>query len=232
MTESIVNQLESMASYAPVWGFLLIFIFMTMESTVLPLPSEIVMIPAGFLAYRGELTFGLFWPDFLIAVIMGVAGSIAGAWINYIVSLKLGRPVLYRWGKYFFLPEHHLKRAEEIFREYGDIATFVCRLVPVMRHLISIPAGLSQMNRVSFTTYTAAGAGLWMVILTGVGAYLGKISGKDTTYHEIVYKGEALLHEHFWLVMAIPVVAVICYIIAHRKVMHSEKETVTPEQAG
>lgn len=219
MTEFIIHQAETMAVYAAVWGFLLVFLFMTMESTVLPIPSEVVMIPAGFMAYRGELTFGSFWPDFIVMVIMGTAGSLCGAWINYIVSLKLGRPVLYKYGKYFFLPQHHLEKAEEIFRQYGDIATFVCRLVPVLRHLISIPAGLSQMNKISFSAYTLAGAGVWMVILTAVGAYLGKILGKDATYSDIVHKGEALLHEHFLLMMAIPVVAVVLYIVIKKKIM-------------
>ena len=219
MTEYIIHQAETMAVYAPVWGFLLVFLFMTMESTVLPIPSEVVMIPAGFMAYRGELSFGSFWPDFTAMVIMGTLGSLCGAWINYIVSLKLGRPVLYKYGKYFFLPKHHLEKAEEIFRQYGDIATFVCRLVPVLRHLISIPAGLSQMNKLSFSAYTVAGAGVWMIILTAIGAYLGKILGKSASYSDIVHKGEALLHEHFWLMMAIPALAIVLYIVIKKKIM-------------
>ena len=223
MTEFILHQVETMAVYAPVWGFLLVFVFMTMESTVLPIPSEVVMIPAGFMAYRCELSFNNFGLDFTAVVLAGTIGSICGAWINYIVSLKLGRPVLYKYGKYFFLPPHHLERTEEIFRQYGDITTFVCRLIPVVRHFISIPAGLSKMNPMSFSAYTAAGAGIWMIILTAVGAYLGHILGKDSTYRDIAYKGKAILHEHFWLVMAIPAAAIILYVITKKKIMSKNK---------
>lgn len=223
MSDFIVTQLEAFSSQAHIWGFVFIFLFMTMESTIFPLPSEIVMIPAGFFAFREELTFSNFYMDAVAVILIGTFGSIFGAWINYWVSLKLGRPILYKYGKYFFMPKHHLERAEEVFNRHGDIATFSCRLVPVLRHLISIPAGLSQMEKKSFTFYTGAGAFLWMSILTALGAYLGKISGKNTSYHEIVASGEALLHEHLWAVIAIPVFAVIIYIVLHSKIVRSKK---------
>ncbi len=226
MTDFLIHQLENVASQAPVWGFFLIFVFMTMESTVLPIPSEIVMIPAGFFAYRGELTFGAFWPDAVVSIVAGILGSIAGAWINYFVSLKLGRPVLYKYGKYFFLPPSHLERAEEVFNEHGSVATFACRLLPVLRHLISIPAGLSKMDPKSFTFYTASGAGLWMAILVGIGAYIAKISGKNTAYSDIVNMGEKMLHDNFLAVIAIPLAAVVLYMIFHKKIMHKNKRIV------
>ncbi len=219
MTEAIITQVEHLASYAFVWGFILIFLFMTMESTVLPIPSEVVMIPAGFMAYREELTFRAFWPDMIAVIIIGTLGSVCGAWINYYVSAKLGRPFLYKYGKYFFLSEKSLQRAEEVFRQYGEMATFVCRLIPVLRHLISIPAGLAQMNRKSFTVYTAAGAGLWMAILAGIGAYLGHILGQKASYREIIYKGEELLHEHFLLIMIITFLLAGIYYVIHHKIM-------------
>ena len=219
MTESIINCVEYFSSYAHIWGLVFIFLFMTMESTILPLPSEIVMIPAGFMAYRCELLCRSFWPDFFLAVIAGILGSICGAWINYSVSLKLGRPILYKYGKYVFIKEHALKRAEEIFNKYGDMATFVCRLVPVLRHLISIPAGLSKMNPKNFTLYTGLGAGLWMLILTGIGSYLGVIAGADTSYREIITMGEKLLHQHFWLIMISVILLALIYSFIHKKIM-------------
>jgi len=184
------------------------------------------MIPAGFMAYRCELLCRSFWPDFFLAVIAGILGSICGAWINYLVSLKLGRPILYKYGKYFFIKEHALKRAEEIFNKYGDMATFVCRLVPVLRHLISIPAGLSKMNPKNFTVCTGLGAGLWMIILTGIGSYLGVIAGAKTSYREIITMGEKLLHQHFWLIMISVILLALIYMFIHKKVMgeNSEKE--------
>ena len=128
MTEQIAAHLDAIAQYAPVWGFLLIFIFMTIESSFIPFPSEVVMIPAGFLAFKGQLTTGNPWIDCIIAVVVGCLGSIAGAYINYYLALKLGRTFLHKYGKYFFLKEPTLDRAEEIFRKYGELATFVCRL--------------------------------------------------------------------------------------------------------
>ena len=130
MTDIIAGHIEFAASHAVVWGFIIIFIFMTIESSFIPFPSEVVMIPAGFLAYRGALTTGIPWLDLVLAVFFGLLGSLAGAYVNYYLSVWLGRPFLHKYGRYFFLSEEHLDRAEEIFRKYGDIATFVCRLLP------------------------------------------------------------------------------------------------------
>ena len=146
MTEQIAAHLDAIAQYAPVCGFLLIFIFMTIESSFIPFPSEVVMIPAGFLAFKGQLTTGNPWIDCIIAVVVGCLGSIAGAYINYYLALKLGRTFLHKYGKYFFLKEPTLDRAEEIFRKYGELATFVCRLLPAIRQLISIPHAAQKFH--------------------------------------------------------------------------------------
>ena len=104
------------------------------------------MIPAGFLACRGELTFGIPYLDLGIVVFLGLCGSIAGAFFNYYFALLLGRPFLHKYGKYFFVKKEVLERAEELFRDYGEITTFVCRLIPAIRQLISLPAGISRMS--------------------------------------------------------------------------------------
>jgi membrane protein DedA with SNARE-associated domain len=111
MTDAIAAQLETLAAYAPIWGFILVFIFMTVESSFVPFPSEVIMIPAGFLAARGSLTFGEPQVDAVVAVLAGITGSLVGAYINYFLSSWLGAPFLERYGKYFFLPPVKLHRA-------------------------------------------------------------------------------------------------------------------------
>lgn len=224
MTDIIADQITNFVVYAKVWGFVLIIIFMTVESSFIPFPSEVVMIPAGFLAYRGELSTGVPWLDLVLAVIAGLIGSLLGAYINYYLSMWLGRPILHKYGKYFFLKEDTLNRAEEIFRKYGDIATFVCRLLPAIRQLISIPAGLAKMPLGKFTFFTALGAGIWTLILALVGWYLAHLSG-DMTYKEMVHMGERMIKDHYiWMILGLAL-AVGLYIALHKYVMHSKKET-------
>ncbi len=223
MNEMIAEHIASFAQYAHLWGFLLIFIFMTIESSFIPFPSEVVMIPAGFLAVRGELLTGNFWVDAALAVLFGTLGSLAGAYINYFLALTLGRTALYKYGKYFFLDEKTLKRAEEFFREYGDIGTFVCRLLPAIRQLISLPAGLAKMHFGRFTFFTAAGAGIWVIILTAAGAWIGHLAG-DLTYVELVHKGEAIIKANYiWIILGLVIISV-GYILLHKKIMKSKKE--------
>ncbi len=221
MTEAIANHIGAFAAYAHVWGFLLVFIFMTIESSFIPFPSEVVMIPAGFLAWRGELTTGNFTIDATLAIIAGTLGSLSGAYINYYLALKLGRAALYKYGKYFFLDPKTLQRAEELFREYGEVITFVCRLIPAIRQLISIPAGLAEMNLKRFTIFTGLGAGIWVVVLTAVGAWFGHLSG-DMTYVEMVEKGKEMLSKHTVSIVIGAAVIFVGYVFIHKKIMHSK----------
>lgn len=223
MTQLIAEYIGTAASHAAVWGFFLIFFFMAVESSFVPFPSEVVMIPAGFLAYRGELTTHIPWLDLLIAVICGLAGSMAGAYINYFLAEKLGRPILYKYGKYFFLSPGNLDRAEEVFRKYGDITTFVCRLLPAIRQLISIPAGLSRMPHKKFAFFTALGAGIWTAILAVVGWYLASLAG-EASYMQIVEKGKKIIAEHYIWVMLFLAAAVIVYIAVHKFIMKQDRK--------
>ena len=200
MLDALIPFLEQIGGLGITWGPILVLFFMAIESSFIPFPSEIVMIPAGFMAARGE-----FFPAnydgvaLCIAVVCGIAGSLVGAWINYGLSLKLGRPFLYRWGKFFFLPPDKLARAEQLFCEYGEITTFVCRLIPVVRQLISIPAGLSQMHFRRFSLFTGAGAGLWVVILTFLGYWFGTTT-QGLTYADLVHQAKAALNQHMiWI---------------------------------
>lgn len=222
MTETIAGCLDSLTAHAPAWGFVLIFVFMTIESSFIPFPSEVVMIPAGFLAFRGALSTGVPWLDLVLSIVIGIAGSLAGAYVNYYLSLRLGRPFLHRYGKYFFLKEAALDRAEEIFREYGDLATFVCRMLPAIRQLISIPAGLSRMDFRRFSFFTGLGAGIWVTVLALLGWYFAH-AAKDMSYLDMIHKGKAMIEANYvWIILALAVVTAV-YLRVHHKVMHGGK---------
>ena len=154
----------------------------------------------------------------------GTAGSVAGAFFNYYFALFLGRPFLYKYGKYFFIKPNILEKSEELFREYGDMMTFVCRFLPAVRHLISIPAGLSRMSKTRFTIFTALGAGLWSLILTAIGFYIGGIS-KDMSYRDMVIQGTDLIVKNYIWFFSGAVVLFIIYIFIHLKIAKLSKQT-------
>lgn len=218
MFETLAAHLDAMAALAPTWGLLLVFLFMAVESSFIPFPSEIVMIPAGFLAARGEL--GDFPPPaaLALAIAVGVAGSLVGAYANYFLALWVGKPFLEKYGKYFFVRPEPLARACEVFNRYGAATTFVCRLVPVIRQLISIPAGVSRMPLGSFTFFTGLGAGIWTAILAFVGYGLGKTAG-DISYYELCTRGKAMAAANLPLLVGGAVVLAGLYVIASKLVM-------------
>ncbi len=148
-------------------GYPGIFALMAMESSVIPVPSELVMPPAGYLAHEGEMNI---W----IVILMGTLGSLVGAYANYFVSRWLGRPLVLKYGRYVGISEKKFAKVESFFLKHGEISTFIGRLLPVIRHLISIPAGIAGMNHLRFSTYTLAGAGIWCTILTWIGYFIGK----------------------------------------------------------
>lgn len=217
MLETLASHLDGFAAIAPTWGLIFVFAFMAIESSFIPFPSEVVMIPAGFLAARGEL--GLSPCAALAAsVVVGIIGSLAGAYANYYLSLWLGKPFLERYGKYFFIKKEPLDRACEVFNRYGAATTFVCRLVPVIRQLISIPAGIAKMPLGSFTLFTALGAGIWTAILAAVGYALGR-SASDMTYLELVTKGADTAKHHLPTVIVAALALVAVYFLASKLVM-------------
>ena len=133
--------------------------------------------------------------------LVGLAGSILGAYVNYFLSMKLGEPFLRKYGKWFFVKPGHLDRACEVFNRYGAATTFVCRLIPVIRQLISIPAGLARMPLAKFTLFTGLGAGIWTVLLALVGFGLGRSAG-DITYLELVHRGKAMIDANLvWIIL-------------------------------
>lgn len=148
-------------------GYFGIFIMMLLESSFIPFPSEIVMIPAGYLAHKGEI-------NFFLAIFFGILGSLSGALINYYLALYFGREFLIKYGKYFFFQESTMKKMETFFTKHGNISTFSGRLIPVVRQYISLPAGIGKMNLPLFCFYTSLGAGIWVIILTTLGYFLGQ----------------------------------------------------------
>ena len=153
-----------------------------------------------------------------MAVASGIPGSLAGAFVNYFLALYPGRKALYKYGKYFFLSPSTLQRAEAVFREYGAVATFVCRLLPAIRQLISLPAGFARMKFSTFCLFTALGAGIWVVILTATGAWLGRLTG-DIGYAELVEKGKLLLSENYVWIFSGTGLVIAGYVILHRRIM-------------
>jgi membrane protein DedA with SNARE-associated domain len=149
------------------WGYPGVFAMMFVESSFVPFPSEVAMIPAGYLASQGQMNAAL-------AIFAGVGGSLCGAVLNYQLALRLGLPALERMGRYVFLKPESLRAAERYFARHGEITTFVARLVPVVRQLISVPAGLARMNVPRFLLYTGLGAGLWSTVLVGLGYVAGE----------------------------------------------------------
>jgi membrane protein DedA with SNARE-associated domain len=151
-------------------NYFTVALLMTIESTFLPLPSEVVIPFAAFKAGQGDL-------NVFLVVIFGTAGALTGSLINYTLSYYLGRPIVYRFaeskiGKLFLLSKEKVEHAESFFIRNGKSSTFIGRLVPGVRHLISIPAGLAKMNLRDFVLFTVVGAGLWNIILAIIGYYL------------------------------------------------------------
>ena len=183
-----------------VLGYPGIFILMAMESSVIPIPSEVVMPPAGYLAQQGQMNV---W----VAILCGTVGSLVGAYANYFAAHYLGRPLLLKYGKYVWITEGKFAKVETFFHRHGEISTFIGRLLPVIRHLISLPAGLAGMNHLKFSLYTLLGAGIWVTILTWIGYFIGQ-------NQELIMKYS---HQALLGVVAFSIILIAVYVRRHRK---------------
>lgn len=164
MLETITQWLADL--YAGL-GYTEIIFLMALESSLFPVPSELVMIPAGYLARAGSL-------DPFLAVVAGAVGSVLGASANYLLGEYVGRAFLLRYGKYLLIDARKYHEAEALFLRNAYAATFVGRLLPVIRHLISLPAGVFGMAWTPFILITAVGSALWCAVLVAVGYYFGE----------------------------------------------------------
>jgi membrane protein DedA with SNARE-associated domain len=161
ITESLLHYITQLISYLGYYG---VFILMALESMIAPVPSEMVMPFAGFLIYTGEFSI----PGVLLVSSLGsIFGSLCSYWLG-----RLGEPVVLRYGRYLMLNPHHLEWTELFFFKYGSRTIFMSRFIPVVRHLISIPAGLGKMPLLPFVIYTAIGATIWNMFLAFLGMKL------------------------------------------------------------
>ena len=187
-------------------GYPLIVLLMFIESTVFPLPSELVIPPAAYLAHTtGSMTM---WG----IIIAGALGSWLGASTMYWLSRWLGRAVILKWGKYFFVTEEKLEKAERWSAVYGDYSIFASRLLPVVRHLIGIPAGIVRMNYLKFSLWTLIGSGIWTAVLY----YLGVKAGQD----QALMQGE-LQAITIWVVGILAVLGLLYWLFVHKHMKRS-----------
>lgn len=182
---------------------------MAVESSFIPFPSELVIPPAVYVSFDETSRSGMTW---WLIVVIGTLGALIGAYINYFLSLWLGRPIIYafvdsRWGHMLGLSGEKMERAERYFNDHGVMSTLVGRLIPVIRQLISIPAGLSKMNLGLFTLYTTLGAAIWNMVLAGMGWLAFKVANPS-----MIKQYSDLLS---YIIMGIVVVAVVVVVVRH-----------------
>ncbi|MST04259.1 MAG: DedA family protein [Candidatus Pacebacteria bacterium] len=202
MTEYLINLFTRIISSTGYFG---IAFLMMLESMVAPIPSEAVMPFAGVLWFSGKMSF-------ILIIFFSTLGSLIGSLISYYIGLYGGKPFVQKFGKYLLLNEHDLVITENFFGKFGDKTIFISRFIPVVRHLISIPAGTGKMNIYKFIFYTTIGAGLWNAILTYLGYYLGSRWTELRKYGEMI---------DFILIILI-IIAVGFYIYKKRKKMSME----------
>jgi membrane protein DedA with SNARE-associated domain len=188
MLQEIVNYLVSTIGS---FGYIGIFLLMFLESSFFPFPSEVVMIPAGYLAYKGDM-------NLYLVLFFGIMGSLSGAWFNYLLASSFGRKFLSK-----ILSNEKIDKLEKFFENHGHISTFTGRLIPGIRQYISFPAGLAKMNPIKFTIYTTLGAGIWILVLTFLGYFLGA--------------NQELIHKYLKEITIITIILVIITIIIYIK---------------
>jgi membrane protein DedA with SNARE-associated domain len=157
---------EWLVHFVHQFGYVGIFIMSFLESTFVPIPGEVTMIPAGYLVRQGHM-------DFALVLILSTVGAVAGSLANYFIAYHFGRRFFYKYGKYFFFTHDKIDKLDKFFMSHGDISTFTGRLIPGLRHFIAFPAGLAHMNLQKFCIYTGLGSGIWMATLITVGYVIG-----------------------------------------------------------
>ena len=186
-----------------------IFFLMLLESTVVPVPSELVVSPAAYHAASGNL-------NVVLVVLFATIGADVGASINYVAGYFLGRPIIYkfansRWGHLCLLNQEKVEKSEKYFYDHGVVATLTGRLIPGIRHLISIPAGLSKMPYWKFLFYTTIGAGAWHTILAALGWWLHSFVPEDQLNDKILEYGDYIK----WGIILIVILAIAYFVGKH-----------------
>lgn len=183
------------------FGYPGIFLLMAIESSFIPFPSEVVLIPAGYLASQEKMNLGMIF-------VSAILGSMMGAFINYYLAYFVGRKFLEKFGKYFFISSEALDKMDSFFQKHGAISTFTGRLIPGIRQLISIPAGLAHMDILKFSFYTALGAGLWSLILILLGYFIGE--------------NQELINQYLKQITFIIIILVIMFSFVYYKIKSKE----------
>ena len=192
-----------------------VLFLMLLESTVIPVPSELVVSPAAYHAAGGHL-------NVFLVILFATIGADLGASINYVAGYYLGRPIIYKfanskWGKMCLLNQEKVEKSEKYFNDHGMVATISGRLIPGIRHLISIPAGLAKMNYWKFLLYTTIGAGVWNCILAALGWYLHSVVPEDQLTEKLEEYGDYIKWGILALVGAVIVFFVIRWWVKKRK---------------
>ncbi len=187
-----------------------IFLLMLLESTVVPVPSELVVSPAAYHAAGGHL-------DVFLVILFATLGADVGASINYVAGYFLGRPIIYKFansriGHLCLLNQEKVEKSEKYFYDHGVAATLTGRLIPGIRHLISIPAGLAKMPYWKFLLYTTIGAGVWHSILAALGWYLHSFVPEDQLNDQLMVYGDYIK----WGIIALVVMAIVYFVIKKR----------------
>lgn len=192
-------------------GYIGIFIMTFVESTFVPIPAEVTMIPAGYLVHQGKM-------EFIPALIASIIGTVGGSLFNYWIARKYGRDLFIRYGKYLMMTPAKLTKLENFFYEHGVISTFTGRLIPGLRHYISFPAGLAKMKLSKFIIYTGLGGGIWMAVLLGLGYYIGENEDLVMAYLPMAKIG---------VMMLVAVVALFYVVRARRRAAAVKQVEVT-----
>lgn len=203
MIESILN---AIVEFVSAFGYLGVFIMTFIEGTFVPIPSEITLIPAGYLVSQGGFSF-------YALVLCSILGTLCGALCSYYIAYKYGRQIIVRYGQYFFLDDAKLAKMEDFFKVHGPFSAFVGRIAPGVKHFISFPAGLAKMDVKLFSIYSALGGGMWVTLVIIVGYVIG--DNADEIHH--------YMHEILLCVSAIIIVAIIFYVYNHKKRRNHKK---------
>lgn len=200
----IITVIDWLVNLVSSLGYFGILLGMTIESTIIPFPTELILPPAGILVARGEMSY-------FIVLAMAIAGSILGALINYYMAYYLGRKainkLLLKYRRIFFIKEEELLKSEESFKKHGEITTFFGRLVPGIRSFVSLPAGFYKMNLFRFCLFTGLGAGIWGALLI----YFGMLYGENQS------SIDSMISSLTWIIVAVVIIAIAVYIYLHKR---------------
>jgi len=204
--QSLVNSLLEITQGLGYFG---VFLAMAIESSFIPLPAELIIPPAAYLAFQGKM-------NVYLIVVFGVFGSLVGALFNYVIAYFLGKKLLYSivdkpWARFFLLSRETLAKSENYFLKYGELSTLIGRMLPGIRHLISLPAGFVKMNLISFSLYTILGTAISLSMLAALGYFFGENQILLESYYKEITIGVIIL------VVLVIIVLILKKVVASRK---------------